>query len=88
VAYRGKIAGDEIKFTRTVADSITEEMVAKRVNQPSAKYSVASFDMTTTLLTCERTTDWLLPSISPYKFGCRVRDTCIEGGELHSFAGG
>ena len=31
VEYKGKVAGDEIKFTRTVAESIKEEMVAKRV---------------------------------------------------------
>jgi hypothetical protein len=37
VAYRGRIAGDEIKFTRTVADSITEEVVAKRVKDAGAK---------------------------------------------------
>lgn len=37
VAYKGKVAGDEIKFTRTVADSITEELVAKRVKDPGAK---------------------------------------------------
>jgi hypothetical protein len=29
VEYKGKVAGDEIKFTRTVAES--QEMVAKRV---------------------------------------------------------
>lgn len=31
VAYNGKIVGDEIRFTRTVADSIKEEMVARRI---------------------------------------------------------
>ncbi len=31
VEYKGKAAGDEIKFTRTVAESIKEQMVAKRV---------------------------------------------------------
>ena len=41
VVYRGKIAGDEIKFTRTVAESITEEMVAKRVNDAISKWGVA-----------------------------------------------
>jgi hypothetical protein len=30
IAYKGKIAGDEIKFTRNVADMVTEELVAKR----------------------------------------------------------
>ncbi|HYP15519.1 MAG TPA: hypothetical protein VEQ63_16445 [Bryobacteraceae bacterium] len=31
VEYSGKIAGDEIKFTRKVGDFATEELVAKRV---------------------------------------------------------
>jgi hypothetical protein len=31
IEYKGKIAGDEIKFTRQVADFATEEIVAKRV---------------------------------------------------------
>jgi len=31
IVYKGKIAGDEIKFTRTILDMITEELVAKRV---------------------------------------------------------
>jgi opacity protein-like surface antigen len=30
IVYKGKIAGDEIKFTRTVADMFMEELVAKR----------------------------------------------------------
>ena len=30
VEYKGKITGDEIKFTRKVADTATEELVAKR----------------------------------------------------------
>ena len=30
IAYTGKISGDEIKFTRNVADMVTEEFVAKR----------------------------------------------------------
>jgi hypothetical protein len=30
IDYTGKIAGDEIKFTRKVADFATEELVAKR----------------------------------------------------------
>jgi len=30
IVYKGKISGDEIKFVRTVADAITEELVAKR----------------------------------------------------------
>src|SRR6476646_9055 len=30
ISYTGKIAGDEIKFTRKVADYATEELVAKR----------------------------------------------------------
>jgi FKBP-type peptidyl-prolyl cis-trans isomerase 2 len=37
VDYKGKVAGDEIKFTRTVDGSIKEEMVAKRVKESSAK---------------------------------------------------
>jgi opacity protein-like surface antigen len=31
IAYTGKIAGDEIKFTRKVGEFATEELVAKRV---------------------------------------------------------
>jgi hypothetical protein len=31
ITYTGKIAGDEIKFTRKVGDFATEEFVAKRV---------------------------------------------------------
>jgi opacity protein-like surface antigen len=31
IVYKGKIAGNEIKFTRTILDMITEEAVAKRV---------------------------------------------------------
>jgi hypothetical protein len=30
IAYKGKISGDEIKFTRQVGDVATEELVAKR----------------------------------------------------------
>jgi len=30
ITYTGKISGDEIKFTRNVADFATEELVAKR----------------------------------------------------------
>jgi hypothetical protein len=30
ITYTGKISGDEIKFTRNVADMATEEFVAKR----------------------------------------------------------
>ncbi len=30
IQYRGKISGDEIKFTRTVVEGITEDLVAKR----------------------------------------------------------
>ena len=37
VAYKGKIVGDEIKFTRTVADTINEEMVARRIKEANAK---------------------------------------------------
>jgi hypothetical protein len=35
IAYKGKIVGDEIQFTRNVADFITEEFVAKRVKSPT-----------------------------------------------------
>jgi hypothetical protein len=31
ITYTGKVAGDEIKFTRKVGDFATEEFVAKRV---------------------------------------------------------
>jgi len=31
IVYKGKVAGEEIKFTRQVADVATEEFVAKRV---------------------------------------------------------
>ena len=31
IVYHGKLAGDEIKFTRTVGDFATEELVAKRL---------------------------------------------------------
>ena len=31
ITYSGKVAGDEIKFTRKVGDFATEEFVAKRV---------------------------------------------------------
>jgi len=30
ITYKGKISGDEIKFTRNVADMVTEDFVAKR----------------------------------------------------------
>lgn len=30
IEYKGKVAGDEIKFTRKVAENIVEEFVAKR----------------------------------------------------------
>jgi hypothetical protein len=30
IVYKGKISGDEIKFTRTVTEGITEDLVAKR----------------------------------------------------------
>jgi len=30
IAYKGKVSGDEIKFTRQVSDVATEEFVAKR----------------------------------------------------------
>jgi hypothetical protein len=31
ISYKGKIAGDEIKFTRQVGEFATEELVAKRL---------------------------------------------------------
>jgi len=37
VVYRERITGGEIKFTRAVSDSITEEVVASRVKEPGAK---------------------------------------------------
>jgi DNA-directed RNA polymerase subunit K/omega len=37
VEYKGKVVGDEIKFTRTVSESIKEELVAKRVKETNAK---------------------------------------------------
>ena len=37
VEYKGKLAGDEIKFTRKVADIAVEELVAKRLKEPNAK---------------------------------------------------
>jgi hypothetical protein len=30
IVYKGKVSGDEIKFTRVVADMFNEELVAKR----------------------------------------------------------
>ena len=30
IVYKGKVAGNEIKFTRTVLEMITEELVAKK----------------------------------------------------------
>jgi hypothetical protein len=33
ITYTGKVAGDEIKFTRKVGDFATEEFVAKRVKE-------------------------------------------------------
>jgi opacity protein-like surface antigen len=32
IVYKGKMAGDELKLTRTILDMFTEEAVAKRVN--------------------------------------------------------
>ena len=31
IAYKGKISGDQIKFTRSVVEGITEDLVARRV---------------------------------------------------------
>jgi hypothetical protein len=36
IEYKGKLAGDEIKFTRKVGDIATTEIVAKRVKEPAA----------------------------------------------------
>jgi hypothetical protein len=30
IVYKGKVSGDEIKFTRTILDMFMEELVAKR----------------------------------------------------------
>jgi hypothetical protein len=30
IVYKGKVSGDQIKFTRTILDMFTEELVAKR----------------------------------------------------------
>jgi hypothetical protein len=35
ITYTGKLAGDELKLTRTVGDFGTEQLVAKRVKAPS-----------------------------------------------------
>jgi starvation-inducible outer membrane lipoprotein len=35
IEYKGKLAGDEIKFTRKVGDFATTEIIAKRVKAPS-----------------------------------------------------
>ena len=37
IEYTGKLAGDEIKFTRKVGDFGNEEFTAKRVKEPAAK---------------------------------------------------
>jgi hypothetical protein len=37
ITYTGKISGDEIKFSRKVGDFATEDLVARRVKEPSAK---------------------------------------------------
>ncbi len=37
VDYKGRMAGDEIKFTRKVGDVATEELVAKRVKESNAR---------------------------------------------------
>jgi para-nitrobenzyl esterase len=42
VDYTGKVAGDEIQFTRKVGDFATEELVAKRVKDESPAASVTS----------------------------------------------
>ena len=42
IDYQGKVAGDEIKFTRKVGEFATEELVAKRVPEDSAPKSGAN----------------------------------------------
>jgi enterochelin esterase-like enzyme len=42
ITYKGKIAGDEIKFTRNVADIADEELVAKREKTAAAPDTAAS----------------------------------------------
>ena len=37
ITYSGKIAGNEMKLTRTVGEYATEEIVAKRVKAPETK---------------------------------------------------
>jgi len=37
IEYKGKLSGDEIKFTRKVGDAATEELVAKRVKETEPK---------------------------------------------------
>jgi len=37
ISYKGKVTGDEIKFTRNVADFVTEELVAKRLSPRGEK---------------------------------------------------
>jgi hypothetical protein len=37
IDYKGKVSGDEMKLTRQVGDFATEELVAKRVKEPTKK---------------------------------------------------
>jgi enterochelin esterase-like enzyme len=41
IAYKGKISGNEIKFTRQVGDIATEELVAKRLQEATAAPAAA-----------------------------------------------
>ena len=42
IEYKGKVSGDEIKFTRKVGDFATEEFVAKRVKESETKPGTAA----------------------------------------------
>ena len=44
ITYKGKISGDEIKFTRKVGDFATTEIVAKREKEKADKEKASSGD--------------------------------------------
>jgi len=44
IEYKGKLSGDEIKFTRKVADFATTEIVAKREKEKADKEKASSGD--------------------------------------------
>lgn len=48
IDYSGKVAGDEIKFTRKVGDFATEELVARRLKDPTASPNVSEKRTTST----------------------------------------